>query len=138
MSELDLLREIADLKARLSRLESDDRLRYVIGTWTPTFTDLALGAGTAPSFAGDYIRIGNLVYFVVVITPGTATTASTASVTYINNLPFTASKNSTLTVSNNLAANIGIGLIVSGTTSGFTPTWGATSGIMTISGCYLS
>jgi hypothetical protein len=108
------------------------------GTWTPAFTGLTLGAGTAPTYAGTYTRVGNLVYFIVTITPGTATTASTAATTYINNLPFTASKNSTLTVTNNVVGNIGVGYIGSGTTWAFTPTWGATSGVMTISGCYLA
>lgn len=64
MSELDLLRKIADLEARLSRLESDDRTRYSTGTWTPSFT----GTGTAGVFTyaaqvGFYTRIGRLVFY---------------------------------------------------------------------------
>ena len=64
MSELDLLRKIADLEARLARLESDDRTRYSTGTWTPSFT----GTGTAGVFTytvqvGFYTRIGRLVFY---------------------------------------------------------------------------
>lgn len=53
--------------------------------WTPTFTNLTT-VGT-PTITGRYFRISqNLVYFSVVITPATSTTA-TAGTTYIDNFP---------------------------------------------------
>lgn len=56
-------------------------------SWTPTFTSLT-ETGT-PTITGRYYRISRrLVYFSVLIVPGTNTSA-VAGTTYINNFPLT-------------------------------------------------
>lgn len=56
-------------------------------TWTPTFTGLT-EVGTATK-TGIYYRISKrLVYFRIIITPGT-NTSSTLGTTYCNNFPLT-------------------------------------------------
>lgn len=54
-------------------------------TWTPTFTNLTIGNGTA---TGKYIRIGKLVFLEVAVVWGSTTSASGSW--YVNNIPFTA------------------------------------------------
>lgn len=52
--------------------------------WTPSFTSLT-ETGT-PTITGRYYKFGALVYFYVLVTPATDTSA-TAGTTYINNFP---------------------------------------------------
>ena len=104
---------------------------YEEGTWTVTFTNLTLNAGSLVT-SGTYTRIGRVVYFSVRITSGT--TSSTANSTYFN-LPFTTyTSDSTLTASNSgNVDNYGVGLIQG--SAGYTPTWSSKTNV-TISGSY--
>lgn len=56
---------------------------YEEGTFTPTFTNLTLGNGTAQ---GRYTKIGNTVHVEVYVLWGSTTSASGAW--YVTNLPF--------------------------------------------------
>ena len=110
---------------------------YLQGTWTPSFTGLTVvnGTGTA-TYAGRYTRIGNLVFFTVIITvSGTCTVQATSGVTYINNLPFTESETAgNLVVVDSGANSYGTGVISSNSTNGFVPTWAAVNRSIIISG----
>lgn len=130
------------LVGALLSLENDRERRpeipfYQEGIWTPTWTSLTVVG--APTYAGRYTRIGDLVFWQVLITAGGAnTTASTAGVTGINNLPFTIAHTNNLSVSNaNTGIAIGDGHIGGvGTQNANTPTWAATNANITISGWY--
>jgi hypothetical protein len=103
--------------------------------WTPTFTGLTT-TGTV-TVTGRYSVINNYLFFTVQIScAGAATSASTASTTYINNLPFTSVGADSLNVINGVVGGSGIGLIQNNSTFGYTPTWTAYNGTMNISGSY--
>jgi hypothetical protein len=99
-------------------------------TWTPTFVGLT-EVGTATK-TGVYYRISKkLVYYRIVITPATSTTAVNGT-TYCDNFPLTMTANS---------ANItcsGFTAAVSGTTSSdkriYTSSWTAITTAITIVG----
>lgn len=134
MSELDLLRKITELEARLSRLESDDRLRYTTGTWTPAWTGLTIVG--SPAYAGSYVKIGRLVYWAVVITAGGAnTTASTLGPSYINNMPYNTSGYGFLNAFS-VTAFGDYGRGISNNANAFTPTWAATNYDISINGVF--
>ena len=105
---------------------------YRESTFTPAFTGLTVVSGT-PAYTGFYTKIGRLVYVVIRIQGGASTT-SVGNTTYCNNLPFSASTDSTCQATNSAnAANYGVGLVQSNTA--FVPTWTAQSNI-TISMTY--
>lgn len=107
----------------------------VISAWTPAFTGLTVVGSV--TYAGRYIRVGNLVYWQATITAGGAnTTASTATTTYINNLPFTAGQAAVLIVSTDNVGNFGTGYVGAGATNAYTPTWAASNRFIVISGVY--
>lgn len=58
---------------------------YEEGTWTPTFSGLTLGDGTAQ---GRYTKTGRTVFIEVYVLWGSTT--STAGTWYVTNIPFTA------------------------------------------------
>lgn len=99
-------------------------------SWTPTFTGLT-EVGTATK-TGVYYRLSKkLVYFRIVITPGT-NTSSTLGTTYCNNFPLTITANgANLTCSGFTAA-------VSGTTASdkriYTASWTTITTPITIVG----
>lgn len=99
-------------------------------TWTPTFTGLT-EVGTATK-TGVYYRISKkLVYYRIVITPGTNTSATNGT-TYCNNFPLTMSANSAnITVSGFTAAAAGS---ESSTNRIYTATWSLITTPITIVG----
>lgn len=105
---------------------------YQEGTWTPVWTGLTV-VGT-PTYTGNYIKIGKLVYCTVGIS-STTTTASTSGATTFTGLPFTAAFASVMgAVNTNSNASYGGGEV--GNTSA-TPTWAATQAV-TLSFLYIS
>ena len=60
---------------------------YEEGTWTPSFSNLTV-TGTV-SFSGTYTKIGNQVFYTAKILRNSGDITSSASLTQINNLPFT-------------------------------------------------
>lgn len=109
-----------------------------VQTWTPAFTGLTVVNGTGGvTISGTYVIIGKLLKFrVAIAVTGTATTASTASTTFINNLPFTVLQNDTLQAISGTVTQGGVGLVAQGGTNGYTPTWTAYNGTFTIAGQY--
>ena len=113
---------------------------YEEGTWTPSFSNLTvvLGAGSV-AYTGRYTRIGRVVQCSWQIAPtGGATTASTANLTTITNLPFSITSSGAFPypVSDNSVSNIGPGVFYSGTLA-YTPTWSARTGVMVGSGTFI-
>ena len=110
-----------------------------VQTWTPTFTGLTVVNGTGGvTITGSYVIIGKVLKFRVTIsTTGTATTASSASGTFINNLPFPVLQNGPLQAISGTVTQGGVGLVAQGGTNGYTPTWSAYNGTFTITGEYL-
>lgn len=105
---------------------------YEEGTFTPTFVSLTVNSGT-PTYSGYYTKIGRLVQFVIRIGGG-ATVSATANTTYVSNLPFTATQDSTLTATTSGGVdNLGVGLIQGG--NAYMPTWASKINV-TISGVY--
>lgn len=111
---------------------------YTEGTWTPTFTNLTvvLGAG-AVNYSGRYQRIGNIVKFIVKITPsGGATTASTAGTTYCD-MGVAASQDDVNVSANGVTLlGLGTGLIDSTSDRIYPPSWTASTDTIIISGAY--
>lgn len=108
------------------------------GTWTPTFTNLTVVPGTgAASYDGKYSRIGRTIFYRIKIScTGTATTASTAGLTYCT-LPVAASEDDTVTVSNKTTLlGIGVGFLDATNDRCYPTTWGATGNTIIISGKY--
>jgi hypothetical protein len=108
-----------------------------VQTWTPTFSNLTTGGSGAVTISGSYFIIGKMIKFrVQIAVSGSATTASTAGSTMINNLPFQPVQNDTLTAVSGVVASGGVGLIQMGGQNAFTPTWAAYNGSFFISGQY--
>jgi hypothetical protein len=95
---------------------------YEEGTFTPAFTSLTIVSGT-PVYTGFYTKIGRVVYAVIRIQGGASTTA-VGNTTYCNNLPFSASTDSTCQATNSAnVSNYGVGLVQSN--NAFVPSWTA-------------
>lgn len=110
-----------------------------VGTFSPSFTGLTVNNGSGgATYSGYYSKVGNLVVWSVYISvTGSATTASTAGSTYINNLPLTPTMPSACMVCNDTTvASIGVGSVKYGATDAFLPTWSATNSNIVISGAY--
>ena len=108
------------------------------GTWTPTFTNLTVVAGTGgATYTGRYSRIGRTVFYTVVITcTGTATTASTAGTTYCD-LPVVASQDDTVTIADKTTKlSVGTGYLDSTNDRCYPCSWTATGNTIIISGKY--
>lgn len=94
-----------------------------IGTsWTPTFSGLTeVGSAT---ITGVYFSLSNaLVYFRVIITPGTST-SSVGGTTYIDNFPLTITNpGGFITIAGN--ANAALGTTNASNNRIYTPTWTA-------------
>lgn len=77
-------------------------------SWDPTFVSLT-EVGGSPTITGRYYQISQyLVYFNILIVPGTNTSA-TAGTTYVDNFPLVAFANGLCTtVSNRLGGSIGM------------------------------
>ena len=117
----------------LRRVAALERQKPSGGLWTPTWTGLTVVG--APTYAGRYTCIGGLAFFQVVITAGGAnTTASTAGITLINNLPFKAAQYGPVVAGN--TNSYGVAVVVIGTKTAYTPTWSATNLTIVISGWY--
>jgi hypothetical protein len=113
---------------------------YEEGTWTPSFSNLTvvLGAGSV-AYTGRYTRIGRVVQCSWQILPtGGATTASTANLTTITNLPFSISTSGAFPypVTDNSVSNIGPGVFYNGTLA-YTPTWSARIAVIAGSGTFI-
>lgn len=102
--------------------------------WTPTFTGLTTVGSV--SYTGRIVRLGPLCLFTAEITTsGGGTSASTSGVTYIDNFPYVPRNNAACSVSDITAlAAIGAGVVNSSNGRIFSPTWGATSSTITLSG----
>lgn len=108
-----------------------------VQTWTPTFTGLTIGGAGGATVTGSFVIIGKMIKFrATIAVTGTATTASAASATYINNLPFTVLQNDTLQAISGTVTGGGVGLVASGSTNAYTPTWSAYNGTFTVAGQY--
>jgi len=70
-----------DIVDNLNYLKTNASLE---GTWTPTLTNITLGNG---SVTARYVKVGKLVFFTIVLTWGTTTSASG---TFTFTTPFTA------------------------------------------------
>lgn len=106
--------------------------------WTPAFTGLTVVNGTGGvTITGSFVIIGKMIKWrVKIATTGTATTASTASTTFINNLPFLVLQNGSLRAISGTVTQGGVGLVAEGGTNGYTPTWTAYNGTFTVEGEY--
>jgi len=98
-------------------------------TWTPTFTGLT-EVGGAATITGTYYRLSaKLVFFKIVITPVTNTSA-TLGTTFCNNFPLTIrGANAVTTVSGFTAAPAG-----ANSTGIYAATWAAITTPVTITG----
>lgn len=102
-------------------------------SWTPVATNLTVVTGA--TLTGSYTRVGNQVSFVITIAT-TGTTAATAGVTTIT-LPVTAADNALCSAAELTSiTSYGNGIIASGTTTLYPPTWAATANTVIISGTY--
>lgn len=126
-----MLREFENLRNEVELVRGSVYNLYTSGTWTPTWTNLTV-VGGPPTYAGKWWRIGNLVHARIKITPNGGTTASTATSTYCNNLPFAAVEDEVALETSSGLSNDGPGFVVGGTTNLYTPTWAASSANRTI------
>jgi len=101
-----------------------------VQTWVPAWTGLTVVNGTGgATFTGSYRFDGPFIEGEAQIaTTGTCTTQSTASSTFINNLPYQPVRNSTCTVVSGTVTDGGIGLVQTGGTNCFTSSWAAAGG----------
>lgn len=88
--------------------------------WTPNFVSLT-STGT-PTITGRYYRISRfLLYFNILVTPGTDT-SSVAGTTYVDNLPIEPFNNGVcMSVSNNLGG--ALGMVNASNNRIYTPAW---------------
>jgi hypothetical protein len=106
-----------------------------VQTWTPAWTGLTVVNGTGGvTHTGSYKVIGKRIKGQAQIAvTGTATTASTAATTFINNLPWQPVRNDACLAISGTVTNGGVGFVQSGGQNCFTPTWAAYNGTMVIS-----
>lgn len=98
--------------------------------WTPTFTNLT-EVGTA-TITGRYYKIGSLVYFSIVVTPSTSTSA-TAGTTYVNNFPLDVTiDGACFAVSGLVGGNVG--MVEASTNRIYVPAWSAVTVPLTVVG----
>jgi len=103
------------------------------GMWTPTWTGLTVVG--APTYTGEYTRIGRIVFWEITITAGGAnTTASTYLTTFVNNLPLIPVSITECFVYDAITGALSSGEVSSGGI--FTPTWAATNANKKLSGWY--
>jgi hypothetical protein len=88
--------------------------------WTPNFVSLTT-SGT-PTITGRYYRLSRFIlYFNILVTPGT-NTSSTAGTTYVDNLPIVPYNNGVcMSVSNNLGG--ALGMVNASSNRIYTPAW---------------
>lgn len=88
--------------------------------WTPNF--VSLGTTGTPTITGRYYRLSRFVlYFNILITPGT-NTSSTAGTTYCDNLPIVPYNNGVcMSASNNLGG--ALGMVNASNNRIYTPGW---------------
>lgn len=105
-----------------------------VQTWTPAWTGLTVVNGTGGvTHTGSYRFDGPFIEGEAQIAvTGTATSASTAATTFINNLPFQPVRNDTCTAISGTVTNGGVGFVQTGGTNCFTPTWAAYNGTMVV------
>lgn len=100
-------------------------------SWTPTF--VSMGATGTPTYSGVFYRISQrLVYFRIIVTPDTDTTA-TAGVTYCDNLPVELAANGTCIASSGVVGSDG-GMCLASTNRIYVPGWSAITVPVTIAG----
>lgn len=83
-----------DIVGNLNYLKAD-------GTWTPTLTNITLGNGT---LTARYVKVGKLVFFTIVLTWGTTTSASG---TFTFTTPFTAAVGANMPTATGYALDTG-------------------------------
>lgn len=98
--------------------------------WTPTFTSLTT-TGT-PTITGRYYKIGPLVYFWVLVTPATDSTA-TAGTTYINNFPLEVTTDGACAAVSGLLGGT-LGMIDAATNRIYVPGWTTVTVPLTVVG----
>lgn len=89
-------------------------------SWTPNFVDLTV-SGT-PQITGRYYRLSRyILYFNILVTPDTNTSA-VAGTTYVDNLPIEPFNNGVcLSISNNLGG--ALGMVNASNNRIYVPTW---------------
>lgn len=107
---------------------------YEEGTWTPTVVG---NGGTINSISGEYTKIGNRVWFKILMDVTGLT--STYAVTYVS-VPLPLATANTATVFNgNTGTDLGLGLVVAASQSVSLPTFGAqTTTAFLITGNYVA
>ena len=104
---------------------------YQEGTWTPTVANMTeVGAAT---YSGGYTQIGDMVFFEIMIIPGTSTAATAGSTTIT--LPSTPGAVAVGSCADAAIVSLGNGVIY---TDGkfYPPTWAANTNRVYISGSY--
>ena len=88
--------------------------------WVPNFVSLT--ASGTPAITGRYYRLSRFIlYFNILVTPGTNTT-STAGTTYVDNLPIVPFNNGVcMSISNNLGG--ALGMVNASNNRIYTPGW---------------
>lgn len=131
----------ANLAAALTdEMGSGSAVFGAASTWTPTrngFTEV-LGGGSITN-TGNYIRIGNLVFWTCKLAcAGGATLAASVGVgSYISGLPVSAAEEAPGNWDNISTAATSGGLYVSGTSAFITTAWSAASNTWMLSGVYM-
>jgi hypothetical protein len=109
------------------------------GTFTPAFVMLTVVNGTGgATYTGNWTRIGRLVCWQAFITvTGSCTVASTATQTYVYNLPFTvAAPSGTFSVADSASISLGVGVYGQGLPYAFLPGFAARNSNVYMSGFY--
>lgn len=129
-----LWKKVHHLREDVNRALGQLQLNYSSNTWAPAWTNLTITG--APTYTGKYWIVGKLIHVRILITPNGGTTASTATSTYCNNLPFTAIADEVALETHTDLSNDGPGLVVNTTTRLYTPTWAASALNRTINAWY--
>lgn len=105
---------------------------YEEGTFTPTANSLTVVG--SPTYSGTYEKIGKLVQWDLKV-ESSVTTASTANTTSFSGMPFAADSTSTCTACDSSINSLGVGLMLTGGSTMYPPTWSARQ-IVYLSGTY--
>lgn len=109
-----------------------------VTVWTPTIPGLTVGGAGGTVITGSFAIIGKVLKFrVQIAVTGSATTASVAGTTILNNLPFRPLFNDTCHAISGTVTQGGTGFIQGGTQNVYLPAWSAYAGTFVVSGQYI-